>query len=229
MNGATPDSMASSMVRFLLWLGLILLACFTAGVSTGCGNREASVDSLTAPIASPSPTPTPAADPGVTDLERIKPGVEAPDFLLTDQDGGEHRLSDLRGKKRVVLVFYRTFMCTQCVGQLGRLKSLLTDAEKKDIQILAISADTRDETQNTLIEMSKYPGRADYPLLEDRNHRVIDRYGIHNPAEFKPGIPFPAVYIIDKNGIVTDRYLDAAEYSRASNEWIREALKINQR
>lgn len=92
------------------------------------------------------------------------------------------------------------------------------------MQIIGISIDTRDETENTLIEMSKYAGKADFPLLEDRGHAVIDRYGIYNPAEFKPGIPYPAVYVIDKAGVVRARYLDAEKYTRASNEWIREEL-----
>jgi cytochrome oxidase Cu insertion factor (SCO1/SenC/PrrC family) len=75
----------------------------------GCESKSASVGSLTAPIASPSPTPTPTVDPRITDLNRIKVGSEAPDFSLLDQDGKRHRLADLRGKKYVVLTFYRGF------------------------------------------------------------------------------------------------------------------------
>ncbi|HWP85897.1 MAG TPA: redoxin domain-containing protein [Terriglobia bacterium] len=40
------------------------------------------------------------------DLNRVVPGVMAPDFRLQDQDGKVHQLSDYRGKN-VVLVFYR--------------------------------------------------------------------------------------------------------------------------
>jgi len=42
-----------------------------------------------------------------TDLERVKVGSQAPDFTLEGMDGKEIRLSDYRGKKSVVLVFYR--------------------------------------------------------------------------------------------------------------------------
>jgi cytochrome oxidase Cu insertion factor (SCO1/SenC/PrrC family) len=41
---------------------------------------------------------------------RAKPvavGETAPDFTLTDQDGRTHSLSPQRGKRPVVLVFYR--------------------------------------------------------------------------------------------------------------------------
>jgi cytochrome oxidase Cu insertion factor (SCO1/SenC/PrrC family) len=44
-----------------------------------------------------------------TDLGRIKAGVEAPDFTLEDQDGKPVKLSQYRGKKSVVLVFYRGY------------------------------------------------------------------------------------------------------------------------
>lgn len=42
-----------------------------------------------------------------TDLERLKIGQPAPDFTLENMDGKKVSLSNYRGKKRVVLVFYR--------------------------------------------------------------------------------------------------------------------------
>jgi cytochrome oxidase Cu insertion factor (SCO1/SenC/PrrC family) len=41
------------------------------------------------------------------DLNRVKAGDAAPDFTLEDQDGKPVTLSDYRGQKTVVLVFYR--------------------------------------------------------------------------------------------------------------------------
>jgi cytochrome oxidase Cu insertion factor (SCO1/SenC/PrrC family) len=43
------------------------------------------------------------------DLNRVKAGDAAPDFRLEDQDGKPVALSDFRGKKTVVLVFYRGY------------------------------------------------------------------------------------------------------------------------
>jgi cytochrome oxidase Cu insertion factor (SCO1/SenC/PrrC family) len=42
-----------------------------------------------------------------TDLERVKVGEQAPDFTLEDMTGKRVSLSDFRGSKNVVLVFYR--------------------------------------------------------------------------------------------------------------------------
>ena len=42
-----------------------------------------------------------------TDLNRVKIGDPAPDFTLAALDGRDITLSDYRGKKKVILVFYR--------------------------------------------------------------------------------------------------------------------------
>ena len=43
------------------------------------------------------------------DLDRVREGSLAPDFTLQDQDGKLVTLSSFRGKKKVVLVFYRGY------------------------------------------------------------------------------------------------------------------------
>ncbi len=43
------------------------------------------------------------------DLNRVKEGTLAPDFTLADLDGKPVTLSSFRGKKKVVLVFYRGY------------------------------------------------------------------------------------------------------------------------
>ena len=71
-------------------------------------------------------------------------------------------------------------------------------------------------------------------LLQDVNHKMIDTYGIYNPAEeqfddqnnkFKEsGIPYPIVYIITKDGKVASRLFDQVTYERATNAQIRSEL-----
>jgi peroxiredoxin len=41
--------------------------------------------------------------------ELIQLGMPAPDFALTATDGTRFRLSDLRGKSRIILYFIRAF------------------------------------------------------------------------------------------------------------------------
>ena len=215
------------MIRVIIKTGRTCLSvvglCSLVGFA-GCSSQEASLDTLTKPVAS-TPTPTPTVDSRITDVERIKVGMQAPDFSLTDQNGKAVSLTSYRGRKYVVLVFYRGSFCSICIDQLGKLKTLLSEKEKQNVQLIALSNDSREDTQGTIIVMSKYEGKADYPLVEDRGHAVIDRWGLFNPEEFKPGIPYPAVYILNKDGVVTHRFLDPKTYHRATNDEIRQALK----
>lgn len=53
--------------------------------------------------------PKDGGDLAPTDLKRIQAGQPAPDFSLESSDGKTLTLSDFRGKKNVVLVFYRGY------------------------------------------------------------------------------------------------------------------------
>ena len=66
--------------------------------------------------------------------------------------------------------------------QLGKLKSLLSKQEKEKVQILAVSVDTHEESKKFGEMLSKrFDGEFDFPLLEDKDHKVINRYGVFNP------------------------------------------------
>ncbi len=94
----------------------------------------------------------------------------------------------------------------------------------RNTQILAVSIDSHKDSKRFIRELSEnYPGEFDFPLLEDKNHRVIDRYGILNPES--PGWPHPATYVIDLKGIVHWRFVETNYRDRPNNEQILQALK----
>jgi len=51
--------------------------------------------------------PKDGADLAPNDIDRVKAGQAAPEFTLENFDGKPLSLSDFRGKKNVLLVFYR--------------------------------------------------------------------------------------------------------------------------
>jgi len=59
-------------------------------------------------------------------------------------------------------------------------------------------------------------------FLSDPDHRVIDRYGLYNPAG--RGWPHPATFVIDRQGIVRWKFVETDFRVRASNEQILKAL-----
>jgi peroxiredoxin len=91
------------------------------------------------------------------------------------------------------------------------------------VQILAVSPDNHEESKK-FGEMlrQRFEGEFDFPLLEDKDHKVIDRYGIFNPDG--RGWPHPATFVIDPKGIVRWKFIEVDYKKRASNEQIRQQL-----
>ena len=92
--------------------------------------------------------------------------------------------------------------------------------------------DSRKMIDNT--NKSEYPGGFDHTLLSDTTHKIIDAWGIYNPAEepfddktntFKEsGIPYPITYIIGKDGKIASRLFDQVTYERPTNAQVRSEL-----
>ena len=83
-----------SLPRFAV-SGVIAL-CAVAGAGAGAGAQ-----------ARPTLGPVDGAGLAPLDTGREAVGTTAPDFTLDAKDGGPVTLSQFRGKKTVVLVFYR--------------------------------------------------------------------------------------------------------------------------
>jgi peroxiredoxin len=161
-----------------------------------------------------------------TDVERITVGGIAPDFRLVDETGTPHQLSEYRGRKNVILVFYRGEWCRQCAAQFGKLKDLLDADARRANQILAVSPDDGEGGRKMIARVtSESGGPPGFPLLADPEFAVINRYGLFNPnpvAGHK--VPYPTVIVIDRSGTVRWRYLDADQQTRPENADILKAL-----
>ena len=96
------------------------------------------------------------------------------------------------------------------------------------VHLYAVSIDSADESREFEKKIAADGrGPISFPLLSDPGHRVIDAYGLRDPAYAQQqfdGIPYPTVYVIDKNGQVAWAEVDLDYKQRASNEKIRAAL-----
>ena len=100
----------------------------------------------------------------------------------------------------------------------------MTEKEKNRVQILAVSIDTHEQSKRFVRDLrERFPGEFDFPLLEDRNHKVIARYGLLNPDG--PGWPHPTTYVVDREGVVRWRFVEEDYTQRASNEQILQVLR----
>ena len=159
--------------------------------------------------------------------EPVSVGEQAPDFTLEDMQGNQVTLSAARGKAPTVLVFYRGYWCPFCAHQLSELRSLLNANEQ--IRLLAVSVDDHEKTKQLVEKIAADGnGTVNYTMLSDPDHKIIDAYGLHDPAydgKRFDGIPHPAVYVIDKNGCVAWAKVESDYKMRPSNADIRTALQ----
>lgn len=156
----------------------------------------------------------------------VSVGERAPDFTLEDIQGNKVTLSATRGKLPTVLVFYRGYWCPFCAHQLSELRSLVKADEQ--VRVLAVSVDDHEKTKQLINKIAADGnGPVNYAMLSDPGHKVIDAYGLHDPAydgtKFD-GIPHPTVYVIDKNGRVAWAKVETDYKVRPSNADIRAAL-----
>jgi peroxiredoxin len=121
-------------------------------------------------------------------------GAPAPEFSLKDQDQKEVKLSDFRGKKRVVLVFYPLDWSPVCTKEHACMVNDKKQFDQLDAQVLGISVDSVWSHKAYAEKMGIH-----YPLLADFHPRgaVAAKYGVY--LEDK-GITGRAISIIDREG-----------------------------
>ena len=100
--------------------------------------------------------------------------------------------------------------------------------KNENVKLFAISVDPPDMSKTFAEKIaSDGKGAVVFPLLSDLDHKVIDAYGLRDPAyegQKVYGIPHPAVYVIDKQGKVGWAKIESDYKQRPTNEEIRAAL-----
>jgi peroxiredoxin len=121
-------------------------------------------------------------------------GAPAPEFTLKNQDQKEVKLSDFRGKKRVVLVFYPLDWSPTCTQEHACLVNGMKQFEQLEAQILGLSVDSAWSHKAYAEKMNIH-----YPLLADFQPRgaVGAKYGVYLDDK---GITGRAIFIVDRNG-----------------------------
>mgnify|MGYP006275959405 CR=1 FL=1 len=107
--------------------------------------------------------------------EQLKVGTGisqvAPDFTLTNFEGGEVALSDYRGKY-VVLNFWATW-CPPCREEMPNLNQFYEE-NKNDFVVLAVDL---GESKQKVQQFISYGGYT-FPVLLDKDRRIGSRYNV---------------------------------------------------
>lgn len=130
----------------------------------------------------------------------LMPNTPAPDFSLHVTPDQVLALDELKGKP-VIIAFYPADWSPVCGDQIALLNEVLSEFHKYNAQLLGISVDgvwchTAFAAQRKL----------HFPLLSDFEPKgsVAKRYGAFREKE---GICERALFVIDKNGVITWSYL----------------------
>jgi len=124
-------------------------------------------------------------------------GAAAPDFTLRNYDRSEITLSDLRGKK-TLLVFIPFPFTRTCTAELCDLRDNLASLESTEANVIAITCDSMGSNR----AWANAEG-VTYPILSDfwPHGAVAMEYGCFNDAL---GVANRTTYVIDAEGIVCE-------------------------
>ncbi len=134
--------------------------------------------------------------------EGINVGDLAPDFSMADTGGNMVTLSGFRGKKNVLLAFYRGESDLYSINWLNALKSDYLEIRGLDTDVIAISA---DRANKEIFMKEKYD--LPFPLVPDPGCKAINAYKVYDDFTHTATC---AAFIIDRNGKIYHKYVSRA-------------------
>jgi peroxiredoxin len=142
-------------------------------------------------------------------------GDNAPDFELTNQYGETVKLSDFRGKKPVVIVFYPLSFSGICTGELCEIRDNFAKFDKENVELLAISVDSK-YVQKQFAEHEGYK----FSVLADfwPHGAVAQAYGVFLE---EAGISNRATFVINTDGELVAKFVTAPGQARSLDEYDR--------
>jgi peroxiredoxin (alkyl hydroperoxide reductase subunit C) len=141
-------------------------------------------------------------------------GSHAPDFTLRDQNQQSVTLSDYRGAKNVLLVFFPLAFTGICQGEFDRLRDHLPDFENDDSVALAISVGP-PATHKVWAAESGFLFR----VLSDfwPHGGVSQAYGVFNDDA---GFSNRGTFVVDRYGMIRFAEMKQPGEARDQRLWI---------
>lgn len=148
----------------------------------------------------------------------LEVGSDAPDVELPDVDGQPHALSELAGRKRVLVTWASWCGCRH---ELAAWRDLQDELGPAGLSVFSVALDNSAEDARPWVEA----GEPSYPVVVDSAHVTAERFGITN---------VPSTVWIDEDGRVVkpptispgdDQFkdftkIDAAAHHDALRRWV---------
>jgi peroxiredoxin len=149
-------------------------------------------------------------------------GDEAPDFELPDINMKIHKLSDYKGRKRI-LSFFPAAESPVCTKEMCSFRDSLSDLNKYGAQVIGISID--GPFANKIFTEHHH---LNFPLLSDYKRDTIQKYGIvmkdlgplkdYNAAK-------RSIFIVDENGKIQYKWVSDNPLIEPNQQEIKDFLQ----
>jgi peroxiredoxin len=130
--------------------------------------------------------------------EKDKP---APNFTLKDTKGKTWNLADLKGQ--VVFINFWATWCPPCRKEMPSMQRVYSTLPADKFKMLAILSND----DPAIADSFTAKGGFTFPILVDPEKKTAQTYGI-------TGVP--ETFIIDKQGIIREKYIGAVEWDSAN-------------
>lgn len=135
-------------------------------------------------------------------LAMAQKGQPAPPFKVTTTSGQPLTLANYKGNV-LILDFFASW-CHPCKESIPHIMELNRKYGKQGLKILGLSL---DDDKDDLIEFVT-PFRLNYPVAQ-ANENLQTEYGLRS---------IPTLFIIDKKGIVTEKYMGLTDEVKKNME-----------
>lgn len=169
----------------------------------------------------------------------IQIGGQIPEFSLPNALGKIVSSEEILKNEKIVLTFYRGGWCPYCNLELKFLQDSLIRIKNKGAALIAVSPQSPDHSLS-MIEKNNL----EFEVLTDIDNNFAKKLGIVFQlqdfvlpyykglgiflSDFNKNndntLPIPAVFVVDKNRVVTYRFLDVNYMNRVDVEKLIEAL-----
>jgi len=152
------------------------------------------------------------------EVAQLKVGHTIPDVAVKTAEGKSLSLRDAVKSNPAVLIFYRGGWCPYCMKHLQALMEIEDDLKKAGYQILAISADQpkkiaetpkRDELNYQLLSDSSMEAAKAFGITFKVPDDLVTKYKNDYQIDIEAAsgeshhvLPHPAVYLVDRQGVV---------------------------
>jgi len=135
---------------------------------------------------------------------KVKLGQPPIDFDFQDSNNESYRISDLIGKKNIVIYFYPKDFTPGCTVEAEEFSRDYKSFKDSGIEIIGISPDS-DESHSKFREKMKIP----YMLASDTKNEISKNYGVYGLKNFMGKEYFGvnrSTFLVDKSGKIVKIY-----------------------